>query len=75
MTLFPNPGSGGFTVINPFSPEESVLTVNNLQGETVLSRTGEFSPQIEARLDFPGIYFVTLTSRGRVLHGKLTVVK
>jgi hypothetical protein len=77
LDIFPNPSSGDFYVLNPFSEAFAQLRVLDLNGTTLWEKSGSLPRQIEVQNQGsiqPGIYFVELKSATQTRLGKLVVV-
>jgi hypothetical protein len=72
LLIYPNPGSGFFTIKSSKTINE--LTVTNLLGQLVYESQPK-QPQFAFELNNDGMYFVTVTSDNETVTRKVVVVK
>jgi hypothetical protein len=66
LRIFPNPGSGSFTIVflNAVNEKDFIITVNNLSGQKVYEEICDIKPGIEKQIDISylpeGLYILTV---------------
>ena len=75
ITVYPNPGSGIFTIENNFS-KRTWISIYDLKGELVLRQTiQETTNQLDATTLKEGIYYLSIFTETSLLTKKLVILK
>ncbi len=77
MEIYPNPSSGRFSV-SVAAPQTAIIdiTVSDLLGRRVLSKTAETNTEVPLDLHVPnGVYVVTVVASGAQLTEKMYLIK
>lgn len=74
ITIFPNPNDGSFEISLPFMSEEiDRIQVINQTGQIVFEKTSHTGNEINIPNPIPGMYFVSVVSKGKVFTQKIII--
>jgi V8-like Glu-specific endopeptidase len=74
ITIFPNPNDGSFEISLPFKSEEIYrIQVINQTGQIVFEKTSHTGTEINIPNPIPGMYFVSVVSKGKVFTQKIII--
>lgn len=74
ITVFPNPNDGSFEISIPFKSEEiDRIQVINQTGQIVFEKTSNTGTEINIPNPIPGMYFVSVVSKGKVFTQKIII--
>ena len=73
VSIYPNPNSGNFSIEFEQAGQDVVITLNDLTGKILYSRTDIFEKIIYISGLSQGIYFINIHRNGRVCNKKLVI--